>query len=129
MPNRVMSVLSEFSSRQEIYSIDECFLDMTGHDANLTQYEKQMRQRIQQWLGLPVSVGFAPTKTLAKLANHVAKKRAKYNGVCDLAEMTAPQQNKIFFQHCSRRGVGSGAQAERTIATRRHNKRAATTRF
>ncbi len=96
MSNRVMSVLSEFSARQEIYSIDECFLDMSGHDENFTQYGQQIRQRIQQWLGLPVSVGFAPTKTLAKLANHIAKNRAEFGGVCDLTGMTTQQQDKIF---------------------------------
>jgi DNA polymerase V len=96
MSNRVMSVLSEFSSRQEIYSIDECFLDLTGHSENLTQYGRQIRQRIQQWLGLPVSVGFAPTKTLAKLANHIAKRRIEYGGVCDLNAMSAAQLDEIF---------------------------------
>lgn len=96
MSNRVMSVLSEFSARQEIYSIDECFLDMSGHGGNFTQYGQQIRQRIQQWLGLPVCVGFAPTKTLAKLANHVAKKRAEYDGVCDLSAMPAERLDDIL---------------------------------
>jgi len=96
MSNRVMSVLGEFSSRQEIYSIDECFLDLAGHTGNFTEYGRQIRQRIQQWLGLPVSVGFAPTKTLAKLANHVAKKRAEYGGVCDLTAMPPAKQDEIF---------------------------------
>ena len=96
MSNRVMSVLSEFSPRQEIYSMDECFLDMTGHRENITQYGQQIRQRILQWLGLPVCVGFAPTKTLAKLANHIAKKRAEFAGVCDLTTMTPQQQDDIF---------------------------------
>lgn len=96
MSNRVMSVLSEFSARQEVYSIDECFLDMAGHGGNFTDYGQQIRQRIQQWLGLPVCVGFAPTKTLAKLANHVAKKRAEYGGVCDLTAMTPDQLDAIM---------------------------------
>ncbi|HUX90742.1 MAG TPA: Y-family DNA polymerase [Gallionellaceae bacterium] len=96
MSNRVMSVLSEFSSRQEIYSIDECFLDMAGHGGNFTGYGQQMRQRIQQWLGLPICVGFAPTKTLAKLANHVAKKRAEYGGVCDLSAMSAGPLDEVL---------------------------------
>jgi DNA polymerase V len=96
MSNRVMSVLGEFSSRQEIYSIDECFLYLSGHTGNFTEYGRQIRQRIQQWLGLPVSVGFAPTKTLAKLANHVAKKHAEYGGVCDLTAMSSAQQDEIF---------------------------------
>ena len=55
-----------------------------------------MRQRIQQWLGLPVSVGFAPTKTLAKLANHLAKKRAEYGGVCDLTVMSAQRLDEVL---------------------------------
>ena len=96
MSNRVMSVLSDFSSRQEIYSIDECFLDLAGHAGNYTQYGQQIRQRIQQWLGLPVSVGFAPTKTLAKLANYLAKKRPEYAGVCDLTAMSQAQRDEIF---------------------------------
>ena len=96
MSNRVMSVLGEFSSRQEIYSIDECFLDLSGHRGNFTQYGQQIRQRIQQWLGLPVSVGFASTKTLAKLANQVAKKRAAYGGVCDFTTMSSMQLDEIF---------------------------------
>ena len=96
MSNRVMSVLSEFSARQEIYSIDECFLDMAGHGGNFTQYGRQIRQRVHQWLGLPVCVGFAPTKTLAKLANHIAKKRAEYGGVCDLTVMSLQQLDEIL---------------------------------
>jgi len=96
MSNRVMSVLSEFSSRQEVYSIDECFLDMAGHSGDFTQYGQQIRQRVQQWLGLPVSVGFASTKTLSKLANHVAKKRPEYGGVCDLTQLSDAQLDEIF---------------------------------
>lgn len=96
MSNRVMSVLGDFSSRQEIYSIDECFLDLAGHAGNHSEYGQQIRQRIQQWLGLPVSVGFAPTKTLAKLANYVAKKRHEYAGVCDFTAMAQAQRDDIF---------------------------------
>jgi DNA polymerase V len=96
MSNRVMSLLSEFCARQEIYSIDECFLDMTGHAGNFTDYGQEMRQRILQWLGLPVCVGFASTKTLAKLANHVAKKRSEYAGVCDLTVLAEVELERIF---------------------------------
>jgi DNA polymerase V len=96
MSNRVMSVLSEFGAHQEIYSIDECFLDLGGQQGNLTQYGQQIRQRILQWLGLPVSVGIAPSKTLAKLANNLAKKRAEYGGVCDLGAMSPAQLDAIL---------------------------------
>lgn len=83
MSDRVMSILSEYSPNQEIYSIDECFLDLTGFREH-TNYGQSIRQRIKQWTGLPVCVGIGGTKTLSKLANHVAKKNANFNGVCDL---------------------------------------------
>ncbi len=96
MSNRVMSVLGDFSPRQEIYSIDECFLDMTGMAGDLTQTGQAIRQRIKQWVGVPVCVGIAPTKTLAKLANHVAKKRLAYDGVCDFTAMSSRQLDEII---------------------------------
>jgi len=76
MSNRVMAVLAQFSPSVEVYSIDECFLDLSGFERkDLAEYGRQIRGRIKQWLGLPVCVGIASTKTLAKLANHIAKKR------------------------------------------------------
>jgi DNA polymerase V len=81
--NRVMAVLADFSPRQEVYSIDECFLDLEGIPGDHTRLGQAIRQRIKQWVGVPVCVGIAPTKTLSKLANHVAKKRAQYQGVCN----------------------------------------------
>lgn len=89
MSNRMMSVLAAFSPDQEIYSIDECFLGLEGFDSyNLTEYGQQMRQRVNRWVGLPVCVGIAGTKTLAKLANHCAKKGlAGADGVCDFTRM------------------------------------------
>ncbi len=75
MSNRVMSILSDYSPEMEIYSIDECFLKLTGFEHyNLLDYGQQMRQKVVKWTGVPVSVGFAPTKSLAKLANRIAKK-------------------------------------------------------
>ncbi len=88
MSNRVMSILREFSPDQEVYSIDESFLDLTGFQSrNLIQYGQQMRKRILKWTGLPVCVGIGATKTLAKLANHCAKKRPVFNGVCNFNTM------------------------------------------
>jgi DNA polymerase V len=95
MSNRVMSILSDFSPEREVYSIDECFLDMTGFTRrNLTDQGKQIRQRIRQWTGLPVCVGIASTKTLSKLANHIAKKNPQFDGVCDLNIMSVAEQEK-----------------------------------
>lgn len=73
---RVMSILSTFSPKQEVYSIDECFLDLDGFDPkSLMTYGQTIRNTIRQHVGIPVCVGIADTKTLAKLANHCAKKR------------------------------------------------------
>lgn len=88
MSNRVMTILSAFSPQQEVYSIDECFLDLAGFESrNLMRYGQEMRQRIRRWLGIPVCVGIAASKTLAKLANHVAKKQPKWQGVCDFGAL------------------------------------------
>jgi DNA polymerase V len=86
--NRVMQLLSQYSPDQEIYSIDESFLDLTGI-ADLTEYAQTIRSTVKQCVGIPVCVGIAPSKTLAKLANHVAKKQKQYHSVCDFNAMTA----------------------------------------
>lgn len=88
MSNRVMSLLRQFSPVQEIYSIDESFLDLTGFERrDLVQYGQKMRNMILLGTGLPVCVGIASTKTLAKLANHCAKKRPEFDGVCNFNSM------------------------------------------
>lgn len=84
MSNRVMSILGQLSPVQEIYSIDECFLDLGGFQPKaLVPYAREIRQQIKQWTGLPVCIGVGPTKTLAKLANHIAKKHQEFAGVFD----------------------------------------------
>jgi DNA polymerase V len=97
MSNRVMSLLSSFSPNQEVYSIDECFLDLTGLEhLGLTAYGQEFRETIQRHVGLPVCVGMATTKTLAKLANHVAKKRPEYCAVCDFTEFDATSLDHLL---------------------------------
>ncbi len=96
LSNRVMSLLSQYSPDQEVYSIDESFLDLTGIAADHTQYAQQIRQTIRRCVGIPVCVGIAPSKTLAKLANHVAKKNARFNGVCDFNAMPEQELDKLF---------------------------------
>ncbi len=96
LSNRVVEVLSAFTPNLEVYSIDESFLDLTGFvGRDLVQYGQQIRARVLQWLGLPVCVGIAPTKTLAKLANHVAKKRSGYAGVCDLTRLSGQELDTL----------------------------------
>lgn len=75
MSNRVMSLLSEYSPEMEIYSIDECFLRLVGFEhIPLQTYGVTMRKRVLRGTGIPISVGIAPTKALAKVANRIAKK-------------------------------------------------------
>ncbi len=83
LSNRVMSLLAQYAPYQEVYSIDECFLELTGIGTSHTDHAQHMRQKIKQDVGIPVCVGIAASKTLAKLANHVAKKDARLQGVCD----------------------------------------------
>ena len=73
MSSRMMALAAAYAPRQEIYSIDECFLDFEGMPGDRIATGRALRQQVLRWLGLPASVGFAATKTLAKLANHVAK--------------------------------------------------------
>jgi DNA polymerase V len=84
MSGRVMDTLAQFSPDVEIYSIDEAFLCLKGF-ADLPALAGNIRATVRQWTGIPVSVGIAPTKTLAKLANHTAKKNPAYNGTCVLS--------------------------------------------
>jgi DNA polymerase V len=81
MSRRVMNILSAYSPNCEVYSIDECFLDLTGFDINFREYGSSIRNRVRKWTGLPVSVGIAPTKALAKAANRIAKKFSTLDGV------------------------------------------------
>ena len=78
LSRRVMQTLEQFTPDVEVYSIDEAFLGLSG---DVEAIAEQLRQTVQQWTGIPVSVGVAPTKTLAKVANHIAKKST---GVCVL---------------------------------------------
>lgn len=74
MSNRVMSLLSSFSPEIEVYSIDEAFLNLDGF-TQLEEYSKSIKSAVKNNLGIPVSVGVATTKTLAKMANKIAKKK------------------------------------------------------
>lgn len=98
MSNRFMKILGTFSPKQEVYSIDECFLDLSDLAMPLDAYAKTMRQTILQNLGLPVCVGIGSTKTRAKLANFFAKKHPLLKGVCDLEALDATLQTYFLNQ-------------------------------
>lgn len=83
LSSRVMSILAAAVPKIEIYSIDEAFLCVDGIDKKkLEVLCPELVRRIRKWVGIPVSIGIASTKTLAKVANHFAKKYPGYKGVC-----------------------------------------------
>ena len=96
MSNRFYDTLRHFTPHLEIYSIDECFLDMTGMSRPLTPFGHEIKDTVKKWTGLPICVGFAYSKTLAKLANHCAKKQSFFNGVCDLTAMNEHEVDAVM---------------------------------
>ena len=83
--NRVMQTIATFAPALEVYSIDECFVDAGGL-SDLEALGREWRQIIRQWTGITCGIGFGPSKTLAKLANHAAKQYPKTGGVVDLSD-------------------------------------------
>ncbi len=96
MSDRVMRTLEDMAPKVEIYSIDEAFLDITGIQPviSLLDFGRQVKNTIDRWIGITVCVGMAPTKTLAKLANHAAKKYPATQGVVDLTNRS--RQRKLL---------------------------------
>lgn len=98
--NRTTEILSSFTPNIEVYSIDESFLDLSGFEkwpGGLEAYGAAIRRRVADWLGLAVCVGIGSSKTLAKLANHCAKKNLAGNGgVCDFTTLPASSINSLF---------------------------------
>ena len=120
MSNRVVEVLSDFSPNLEVYSIDESFLDLSGMSMraeSLVAYGVEIRQRVADWLGLAVCVGIAPTKTLAKLANHCAKKGlAGADGVCDFTTLNPGALTHLFARIDVGEVWGVGRQIKARLA-------------
>ncbi|WP_099868057.1 Y-family DNA polymerase [Pararhizobium haloflavum] len=87
MSARLNAIYREWAPEVEIYSIDESFLDFTTiPERDRLAYGRDLRATVRQWTGIPTCVGIGPTKTLAKLANHIAKKNDDLGGVCDLTD-------------------------------------------
>lgn len=87
--NRVMSIIRDHAPAVEVYSIDEAFINLQGfNDEQITELSTMLVTKIKKWVGIPVSIGVAPTKTLAKVASKLCKQYPKLNGVCI---MTRPQ--------------------------------------
>lgn len=85
MSARVMNVLYEFVPEIEVYSIDEAFIRFDTIAQDAVELGALLRKRVLQWTGIPISIGIAPTKTLAKVANQIAKKQTQHKGVFDIS--------------------------------------------
>lgn len=93
MSRRVNEVYRAFAEEVEVYSIDESFLDFTGMP-DAAGHARTMRDTVRRWTGIPTCVGLGPTRVLAKVANHLAKKRPEFEGVCDLS--TEAEQARLL---------------------------------
>jgi DNA polymerase V len=104
MSARMMAVANRFAPRQQIYSIDECFLDFDGVRGDLAVIGRNLRAAVLREIGLPTSIGFGSTKTLAKLANHVCKTADRKPGsypaalaqVCNFGTLNRSELEAVF---------------------------------
>jgi DNA polymerase V len=104
LSDRVASLVGGFGHRTEIYSIDESFVDLEGIKADHVERGHRLRERIIQWVGIPCGFGIGKTKTLAKLANHIAKTAerkpgsypAKLSQVCDLSTLLSTELEEVL---------------------------------
>jgi len=117
MSQRIMTVLSEFTPEFEVYSIDEAFLRVSVPTAGtLADLGREIQARVYRHTGVPLSVGIAETKTLAKLANHLAKKSDKARGVLDLTR--SPHQDYALECTPVREVWGVGPKYARLLKSR-----------
>ena len=104
MSDRMASLVAALGHRHEVYSIDESFVDLSGIRGDMTERSHAIRARVLQWVGIPCGIGIAPTKTLAKLANYVAKTAERKPGsypsklaqVCNLAELPREELDAVL---------------------------------
>ena len=95
MSNRVMSILSKFTPNIEIYSIDEAFLKFEGFNCDLESYCDEIKNTVLKWTGIPISIGLAPTKALAKVANRIAKKFPEITNEIYLIDSNKKKENAL----------------------------------
>lgn len=104
MSDRMMSLAAELGHRQEIYSIDESFVDVSGIREDLVERARRIRHKVLQGTGIPTCIGIGPTKTLAKLGNHIAKTAERKPGsypahlaqVCNLGAMSQDELQQVL---------------------------------
>lgn len=116
MSQRVMDVLQQFEAEVEIYSIDEAFLALPADGLqDLAGYGRRIRNTVRRLTGIPVSIGFGPTKTLAKLANRLAKKHPGHGGVLDISR--TPDRDALLAAVAVRAVWGIGSRSAKRLAT------------
>ncbi len=112
MSRRMFAVLNEFVARVEPYSIDEMFLDLSGFATDLVARSREIRDAVRRIAKIPTCVGIGPTKTIAKLANKVAKADRHGSGVCDLSRVEARQEAFPTLAISEVWGLGRAAQTK-----------------
>jgi DNA polymerase V len=123
MSDRMMSLAAGLGPAQEIYSIDESFIDLSGVKGDLVERSHKIRARILQWVGIPCGIGIGPTKTLAKLANHIAKTAERKPGVypdklaqvCNLASLAKSECEAVFAATAVNEVWGVGRQISKQL--------------
>jgi len=114
LSDRVMKTLEQFSPELEIYSIDEAFLSLKGMHCHLPSYGRKIRDSVQKQTGMPVGVGIAPTKTLAKLASYISKTSVRCDYVCVIEILSEWQ--KVFAKIPTRKIWGIGSRLSTRLA-------------
>ena len=114
---RLHELLGRYGITEE-YSIDECFLHIDRGRSDLVELGREIRHRVRKNVGLPVSIGFAPSKTLTKLANHGAKRSTGLQGVCDWTLFPAEQQDAIMAAYPTSEVWGIAGRLEKRLAER-----------
>ena len=123
MSDRMMSLAAGLGPVQEIYSIDESFIDLTGVRGDLVARSHKIRDRILQWVGIPCGIGIGPTKTLAKLANHIAKTAERKPGVypdklaqvCNLEALAPEERDAVLAATAVNEVWGVGRQITKQL--------------
>lgn len=110
---RIMNILGTMAPDIEVYSIDEAFLDLGNMTSDLKQLANSIKDRVHRWTGIPVSIGIAPTKTLAKAANRISKTFPELNSVhiMDTDEARTKALRWLSNKHI----WGIGAQHAKTL--------------
>lgn len=123
LSDRMMSLAAGLGPGQEIYSIDESFIDLTGVRGDLVERSHKIRARILQWVGIPCGIGIGSTKTLAKLANHIAKTAERKPGsypeqlaqVCNLSALPESELESVLAATAINEVWGVGRQISKQL--------------